>query len=628
MKSKIIVLSAVFATQAFCATATYQNQVGFLTNGPKQMVVLEAAGKEIIFKDSTGDSVLAVTIPEATPWAPAGESASLVDFSALKTPGNYQAFINEDSVGHPIIVTDNAFESVTKGALKFFYFQRASTALEEEYAGIYARAMGHPDTAVKYHPSTGITDANATFNGAKGWYDAGDYGKYIVNSGISTYTLLQLYQQNKAYFDTLNLNIPESKNEVPDILDEIRWNLDWMITMQDTDGGVFHKLTTKQFAGMVMPEKATAQRYAIGKGVEATWNFAAVMALAADIYSPFDATFADSCARMSVKARWWAYTHPNEFFEQPKDVGTGTYSGATPWAAKLWTNAELFRITGNTVFTDSIHALKITRKKAKVPDWSNNLMLEAFTIATNPDIFEPADVDSAKALIFTLADAYVASLEGNGYGVALENGDFYWGSNSVASNKGVILIHAYILTQDEKYLNAAIGIADYLLGRNPLDRSYLTGFGVNPIMNPHHRPSQADGIEAPVPGMLSGGPNASANDIVACKNFDYRVENAPAKSHYDNSCSYASNEVAINWNAAFAYLVGSIQAIAATGKPYDMKSRAAASYQLDGIHKAHPPARPATVGYRLVVRDGSIQLEKTAHDGTLRFYNLKGKAIH
>ena len=96
-----------------------------------------------------------------------------------------------------------------------------------------------------------------------------------MNSGITTYTLLQLYQQNKAYFDTLKLNIPESKNKVPDILDEIRWNLDWMLSMQDKDGGVFHKLTTKQFAGMVMPEKATAVRFVIGKGVEASWNFAA-----------------------------------------------------------------------------------------------------------------------------------------------------------------------------------------------------------------------------------------------------------------------------------------------------------------------------------------------------------------
>ena len=488
--------------------------------------------------------------------------------------------------------------------------------------------MGHPDTSVKYHASTGITDVNATFNGSKGWYDAGDYGKYIVNSGISTYTLLQLYQQNKEYFKTLNLNIPESKNEVPDILDEIRWNLDWMMSMQDSDGGVFHKLTTKQFAGMVMPAKTTTQRYAIGKGVEATWNFAAVMALAADIYSPFDEKFADSCAKASVKARWWAYTHPSESFEQPKDVGTGTYTGAITWTIKLWANAELYRITGDKVFSDSLHTLKINRKKASIQTWSNDLMLEAFTIATNPDIFDGADVDSAKAMIFYLADGFIESLKDNGYGVAMTNDDFFWGSNSVAANKGMILIHAYILTQEQKYLDAAIGLADYLLGRNPLDKSYLTGYGVNQIMNPHHRPSQADGIEAPVPGMLSGGPNASANDIGACKNHDYRVEGAPAKSHYDNSCSFASNEVAINWNAPFAYLVGSIQAILSTGKTYDMKSKSAKTYtDLDAIKTSKQNFKPAKTGTRLVVREGSIQVEVTKHDDSIRYFNLRGKSL-
>lgn len=628
MNFQKILLTTIVATSTNFAATAYQNQVGFFTNAIKQMAVLDAAGQDIIFKDADGKAVLTVTAPEAEEWAPAGESASLVDFSEIKTAGTYHAYIGDEEIGHPIIVSDTAFEDVTKGSLKFFYFQRASTALEEEYAGIYARDMGHPDTAVKYHSSTGITDAKATFNGAKGWYDAGDYGKYIVNSGISTYTLLQLYQQNKEYFKTLDLNIPESKNDVPDILDEIRWNLDWMMSMQDTDGGVFHKLTTKQFAGMVMPAKATAQRYAIGKGVEASWNFAAVMALAADIYSPYDEKFADSCAKASVKARWWAYTHPAEGFEQPKDVGTGTYTGAVTWTIKLWANAELYRITGDKVFSDSLHTLNFNRKKASVPTWSNDLMLEAFTIATNPDIFEKADVDTAQAMIFYLADQFIESLDKNGYGVAMSNNDFFWGSNSVAANKGMILIHAYILTKEQKYLDAAIGLADYLLGRNPLDKSYLTGFGVNQIMNPHHRPSQADGIEAPVPGMLAGGPNASANDMSACRNHDYRVEGAPAKSHYDNSCSFASNEVAINWNAPFAYLVGSIQAILSTGKSYDVSSKVSKSYlDLQSIKATKQNFKPIKAGSHLVIREGGIQVQMTNRDGTVRYFNLRGKSL-
>lgn len=254
-----LAVTAFTATGLFAATA-YQNQVGYFTKGQKQMAVIGAEDKEISFKDSDGNEVLKVTAPKAETWLPAGDTAaSLVDFSEIQTAGTYQAFIGDEKIGHPIIIADDALEDAAKASLKFFYFQRASIELTEEYAGIYARAAGHPDTAVKYHSSTGITNSDSTFNGAKGWYDAGDYGKYIVNSGISTYTLLQLYQQNKEYFDKLNLNIPESKNTVPDILDEIRWNLEWMLTMQDpTDGGVFHKLTTLKFSGTVMPEKDVA----------------------------------------------------------------------------------------------------------------------------------------------------------------------------------------------------------------------------------------------------------------------------------------------------------------------------------------------------------------------------------
>ena len=621
----MLAITALSASSLFAATA-YHNQVGFLTKAQKQMAVVGAEGKEIVFKTSSGTEVLKVTAPEAQVWIPAGDTAaSLVDFSEIQTEGKYQAYIDDEPIGHPITIGDKALEEAAKASIKFFYFQRASTALEEEYAGIYARAAGHLDTAVKYHPSTGKTDTEATFNGSKGWYDAGDYGKYIVNSGISTYTLLQLYQQNKEYYDTLKLNIPESSNEVPDLLDEIRWNLDWMLTMQDDDGGVFHKLTTKQFAGNIMPEKGTAQRFAIGKGIEASWDFAAVVALASEIYKPYDPEFAQKCIDAAQKARLWALTHPYEIFEQPSDVGTGSYTGSVEWASKLWTNIEMYRVSGDTSVVSIIKSLPINNKKAILQSWQNNYMLGIFTIATNPDAFEAEMVDSATSIITTMADSYIKSLDNNGYGVALAKGDFYWGSNGVAANKGMILIHAYILTKEEKYLNAAQSIVDYILGRNPLDKSYLTGYGVNPTMNPHHRPSQADGIDAPVPGMIAGGPNASATDCAK----KYNDANAVARSYYDNSCSYATNEVAINWNAPFAYVIGSLQAIAATGKSYDIKTPVSAKYELTSIPAARNRIKvaPQASSKRLVLRGKKVQVEYTDRNGIKSYFSIGGKKV-
>jgi endoglucanase len=187
----------------------------------------------------------------------------------------------------------------------------------------------------------------------------------------------------------------------------------------------------------------------------------------------------------------------------------------------------------------------------------------------------------------------------------------------------MILIHAYILSKDQKYLDAATGLLDYLLGRNPMDISYLTGYGVNSAKDPHHRPSQADGIDAPIPGMLVGGPNYTANDCA--KNM---VDNkAVAKSYYDNSCSFATNEVAINWNAPFAYLVGSIQAITATGKAYDVTSKATKTYQLDALPAKKLATRPTNARNRLVVKGNSLRLEMTGADGTKKYYDLRGKKM-
>ncbi|MCQ2063652.1 MAG: glycoside hydrolase family 9 protein [Fibrobacter sp.] len=618
---KILIASAIATTSLFAATA-YQNQIGFLTNGQKQMAVIDAAGQDIVFKDESGKEVLTVKAPDTAFWAPAGEGASLVDFSELNVPGTYQAFVGDEVIGHPIVIGDNAFEEIAKASIKFFYFQRCSMELTEEFAGKYARAMGHPDTAVRYHEELN-KEAFSTFYGAKGWYDAGDYGKYIVNSGISTYTLLQLYKQNSEYFNKLNLNIPESNNDVPDLLDEIRWNLEWMLTMQDVDGGVFHKLTTKQFSGEVMPAQDVRVRFAIGKSITATWNFVAVMAVAADIYYKYDPEFATKCAKAAEFAYAWGLAYPNEKFVQPKDVGTGTYTDNSATDERIWAAAELYRISRNPGFKAKMQEVPMFHSRTFLQSWSSTYMLTAYTVATNPDYYDAADVDSANYLVKTLADKYIAQLEHNGYGVALDETDFYWGSNGGAANKGMALIHAYILTKDEKYYNAAVGLLDYLLGRNPLDKSYLTGFGVNKVMHPHHRPSTADGIEDPVPGMLAGGPNKTANDTRECK-VDYLDEKAPAKSYLDDKCSYASNEVAINWNAPFAYLSGSLQAIASTGKTYDVSGKSA-EFELSKIAKSHNALAPVRPGQKLMVRDNSVQVKKTDIKGNIKFFDMNGK---
>jgi endoglucanase len=133
--------------------------------------------------------------------------------------------------------------------------------------------------------------------------------------------------------------------------------------------------------------------------------------------------------------------------------------------------------------------------------------------------------------------------------------DFIWGSSAVAANQSIVLINAYLMTKDKKYITHALTNLDYLLGRNATGYCFVTGLGSKSTMNPHHRPSIADGVTEPVPGLLSGGPNPGMQD--KCK-YEFTE---PETAYADVDCSYASNEIAINWNAPIVYVANAIEAL-------------------------------------------------------------------
>ena len=543
LRKYIFPLSLILLSEGFAATA-YINQIGYRTSDIKELTLFEGSGN-VDFVNEKGEVAYTATPMEASIWSPSGQSVQRVDFSELQTPGTYTIKVNGQEIRGDLKITDNTYEDVMKASIKFFYYQRASIALDEQYAGQWSRLGGHFDTQVHLHASTG---EDGMISSPKGWYDAGDYGKYIVNSGISTYTLLSLYEHFPDYFDKVKWNIP-SDGDLPDLLAEIKYNLDWMLTMQSKDGGVYHKLTTLNFSGEVMPTADKAARYAIGKSTAAAFDFAAVLAAASRIYKKFDASYADKCLQAAKKAYDWGVSNPNAKFSNPSDVGTGEYGDGYVVDEKQFAAAELFITTGESTY-------KLSGTSKKIPSWADVDGLANYEKATH--LTEYGDYGSAaKTALLEVADN-LANRINTGFGVVISSGDFVWGSSGVAANQGVWLLHAYYVTGDEKYYKAALMALDYLLGKNPLDMSFVTGSGTKSPMHPHHRPSQADGITAPVPGMVAGGPHSGLNDVKSCPNYSTGF---PATTYLDNDCSYATNEVAINWNAPFAYLAGALEAL-------------------------------------------------------------------
>lgn len=531
------------------------NQVGFYPNATKQFIVadLEASSFEIL--NENDESVFEGALVNNGLWESSGEQILMGDFSSLNIEGKYTVVVDSKYHSYPFEVKKNIYNEALNASIKSFYFQRASMPIEEKFGGIYKREAGHADDNCTFHPSSG--HSKGSLNAPGGWYDAGDYGKYIVNAALSTGQMLNLVEQFPTIIVDGTLNIPESGNGISDLTDELKYELDWMLTMQDTDGGVFHKLTAKNFGGFIMPNEYDLERMIIGKNTAATLDFAAVMAQASRIHKNTDSVWSEKALAASEKAWNWATENNNMAFDKnPDDVFTGGYDDTNFSDDFYWAAAELFITTKNEVYLNYLKGNEEPFIHELTNSWKFFVRNNAFhSLIENKDLLDEAFVLSLTQNQVKLADEILKLIANNPYKIALER--FEWGSNSDVLNQAMILCITHRLTGEEKYLTGAEQITDYIFGKNATGYSFLTGFGSKKVMFPHHRPSGADGIVEPIPGFIAGGPNKDQQDKSTVK---YNSE-LPAKSYMDIEDSFASNEVCINWNAPAVYVLGYLEQV-------------------------------------------------------------------
>ncbi len=523
------------------------NQLGYFPGTLKEFVVSDEEATTFQILNEKGKPVFDGKLIDKGTWDASGEHVLQGEFSGLKKTGTYSIYLNTGIASAPFRIAPAMYQAARDASVKSFYFQRASMAIEETYGGIYKRAAGHPDDQCIFHPSTG--KEGGTLSSPGGWYDAGDYGKYVVNAAVSAGQMLQLAEMVPKAIRNDALNIPESGNGIPDLLDEIRYELNWLITMQDEDGGVFHKLTAKNFAAFIMPADYDLNRYIIGKGTAATLDFAAVMAQASRVYTDEDPAFAAHCLEAAEHAWTWAVDNNDVPFRNPPDVTTGGYGDNQFSDDFYWAAAELYISTGKDAYLDYLEQNEEPYIHQITNSWKffvRNMGFHSLLIHG----------DSQGDLIqkhLALADEILAAMNSIPYGISIDH--FEWGSNSDVLNQAMILCIAHHLSQEQIYLDGAIRNTDYIFGKNATGTCYLTGFGSKQAMNPHHRPSAADNIDEPIPGFIVGGPNMHRQDR---RDVDYTSE-YPAKCYADVVESYASNEVCLNWNAPAVFVLGYLE---------------------------------------------------------------------
>jgi endoglucanase len=560
-KKYCLILFLLFSFSNINAQTIFTNQVGFKPNSEKRAFINDSEAKTFqIINISNNEVVLKGEISKPVNWEYSGTNVSIADFSSIQKSGKYSIVVGNSS--KEISIDNEIYETLGTQSLETFYLARASEKISEKYAGIYARPLGHPDDKVIIHASAAsdIRPEGTLISSPSGWYDAGDYNKYIVNSGITVHTLLQLYELFPEYSNKLKLKIPENTNQVPDLLDEVLVNLRWMLTMQDpNDGGVYHKLTTKYFCGMIMPVDDKLDRYAVMKSTAATLDFSAVMAKASRIFSKFENNYpglSNSFLNASKIAWNWAQKNPNILYVQPKDISTGEYGDKDVSDEIYWTAIELYLSTKNSDYLNGLP----NNLKIRNPNWFQVESLGAFSLISSTDKIMDSKtkekIDLIKQNLLKTADELGQIHEASAFKIPMNT--FAWGSNSDLANQGILLIHAYIITNNKKYLKAAEDCLHYILGSNPLNMCFVTNFGDNSPKKIHDRRSSADKIDAPIPGLLVGGPTTAAR--TDCGEDKYK-SSFPALSYTDMECSYSTNEIAINWNAPLAFLVNAINAI-------------------------------------------------------------------
>lgn len=542
------------------------NQVGYLPQSRKTAVL--TAGERFTVKkvnagsgsaasdgggaqSQAGQAVMEGIARDAGVDAASGDHVRVADFSGLTEDGTYYIQNELGECSHCFRIGQDVYRALQKDLTRALYYQRCGCELQEAHAGVYVHPECHMQDAVLW------ADRSVRKEVRGGWHDAGDYGRYISPAAVAVGHLLYAFQLFPESFRD-SLNIPESGNGVPDVLNECRYELEWMLKMQDEEGGAYHKLTSELHADFIMPQEDQAQFYLFPVSSMATADYAASMALASRVYRTYDGSFADRLYEAAVKAYGWLERHPEYVgFHNPEGCNTGEYDDVCDLDERLWAAAEMLVTTGEQKYQAEVDRLLQEELTKTDFGWTDVSGFAALALLTDaPYRASAGSVAVLRDAVLAEADRLTAVAEQSGYGVAMEPEDYIWGSNMVVLNRGMLLVLAALSTEQEDkkgaYEQTALAQMNYLLGMNAVDYSYVTGYGEHAFRNPHNRPTGCDGIELPMPGWVSGGPFKTPVDEVGRQHIPEGTP--PMKCYLDHVSCYSLNEITIYWNTPAVFV--------------------------------------------------------------------------
>ncbi|HYF65699.1 MAG TPA: glycoside hydrolase family 9 protein, partial [Herpetosiphonaceae bacterium] len=476
-KGMILCLVAALLWTNFSNSATTQaarvsvhiNQVGYVPGWPKRAAIANSSTAPLAWqlKNSSGATVLAGNTSVLGYDPSSGDNVHSADFSAYATPGSNYTLTVGGVTSNPFDIGGAVYSRLKYDALAYFYHNRSGIAITMPYAGRtdLTRPAGHlgvapnqGDTSVPCAPGIGCS---YSLDVRGGWYDAGDHGKYVVNGGISLWTMLNQYERARYFGATApfadgRMNIPEQANGVADILDEARWQMEFMIRMQvpastgsPLAGMVHHKMHDANWSGIpTRPDQDTQPRQLRPVSTAATLNLAATAAQCARVWRGIDAAFASKCQTAAETAWSAAQAHPAMYASDGDGTGGGPYGDGDVSDEFYWAAAELYVTTGNATYRSYLTGSPHYRSAA-VPSWQATQALGTISLAVVPNNFSAADIASFRSSIAAAANGSLATISGQAYRVPIATYD--WGSNSFITNAMILLGLAHDFSADQDH---------------------------------------------------------------------------------------------------------------------------------------------------------------------------------
>ena len=542
------------------AAKPLMNQLGFMSGWGQQVFLAAPERDSRPLRVSLLDAGSAALLYEVDAGAAqrdqdSGDWIRILDFGANLRPGSYLMRVQGVELGR-FEVGDAVYRPLQRALLRAFYLQRCGQALNDRETGL-AHAACHQDDAMLAHDDGHPKGHVLATTG--GWHDAGDYGKYVATTAVAIGRVLAAYERAPALFASDSTGIPESGNGVPDVLDEMRVGLDWMLSMQRADGALYRKVGGTQWPNQVAPDDDRQARLIYGVSSPETAKAAAAWAQASRIYRGIAPAQAARYLAAAQRSWHWLGTVKQAQFidvQEGDDSGSGPYlaneidseaSLQYDWDDRLWAATELYLSTGQAGFLQVLRDW-LPRAPLNLYEWKDPSALAMSYLLWHPGLKDQtALVDAVRPRFLLRAKELNARLKLSGWRIA--NRNFVWGSNKMTVEEGIMLCRAYEIGGNPEYLAAARDQLHYVLGRNHFGKSFVSAIGSDAVREPSHLWFQVR--RQPIPGLFVGGPNKNEQSQIAPRGMG-------PLSWVDDTRSYATNEFAIDYNASLIGLLAEL----------------------------------------------------------------------